>query len=68
MEVVLVVVKFLLQWLPVPAVVLPDIGLSIAVGLVLQWLVGSFRAWQVVIQHLQIVVRISCGRLPCWNR
>ena len=34
-EVVLVVAEVLLQRLPVPAMVLPDIGFSVAVGLVL---------------------------------
>ena len=42
MEVVLVVAEVLLQQRPVPAVVLPDIGLGVAVGIVLWGLGGSF--------------------------
>ena len=44
MEVVLMVVYVLLQQLPVPAVVLPDTALDIAVGIVLWGLAASFLA------------------------
>ena len=59
------VVEVLLLQLPVPPVALPDIGLSVAVGIVLWRLGGSFRACQVVLEYLQIVVRISGGGIPC---
>ena len=49
MQVVLVVAEVLLQWLPVPAVVLLDIGLGVAMGIVLGELGGSFPAVQVVL-------------------
>ena len=42
MGVVQVVVEVPLQWLPVPAVVLPDIGPGVAVGIVSAELKGSF--------------------------
>ena len=48
-EMVQVVVEVLLQQLSIPAVVLPDIGLSVPVGIVLWGLVGSFQALQVVL-------------------
>ena len=55
------VAEVLLRRLPAPAVVLPDIGLVMAVGIV-QWeLGGSFQAWQVGLRCVQIVVWISCG-------
>ena len=44
MGVGLVAVEVLLRQLPVPAVVLSDIGLSVAVGIVLWGLAGSFLA------------------------
>ena len=50
MEVVLVVAQVLLQQLPVLEVVLPDIEFGVAVRIVLGRLVGSFRAWQVILQ------------------
>ena len=62
--VVQVVAEVLLQRLPVPAVVLTNIGPSVAVGIVLGELGGSFPAWQVVLQFLQIVVRISGSGIP----
>ena len=49
MEVVLVVAEVLLQRLLVPAVVLLDIGLGVAMGIVLWGLGGVFQAWQVVL-------------------
>ena len=49
MRAVQVVAEVLLQRLPVPVVVLPDMGLGVAVGIVLRELVGSFPAWQVVL-------------------
>ena len=64
--VVQVVAEVLLQRLPVPAVVLPDIGPSVAVGIVLGELGGSFSAWQVVLRYLQIIVRISGAGIP-WS-
>ena len=45
MELVLVVAEVLLQLLPVPAVVLLDIGLGVALAIVLWGLGDSFRAW-----------------------
>ena len=48
-EVVQVVAEVLMQRLSVLTVVLPDIGLGIAVGIILVELVGSFPAWQVVL-------------------
>ena len=48
--VVQVVAEVLLQRLPVPAVVLPDIGPGMAVGIVLAELGGSFPVWQVVLR------------------
>ena len=63
MRVVQVVAAVLLQRLPVPAVVLPDIGLGVAVEIVLGELGGSFPAWQVVLRCLQIV-QISGGGIP----
>ena len=62
--VVQVLLEVLLQRLPVPAVVLPDFGPSVAVGIVLGELGGSFLAWQVVHHYLEIVVRISNGGIP----
>ena len=55
------VAEVLLQWLPVPAAVLPVIGPGVAVGIVLGELGGSFPTWQVVLRYLQIIVRISGG-------
>ena len=49
MGAVLVVAEVLLRWLLVLVVVPPDIGFSVAVGIVLWGLGGSFRAWQVVL-------------------
>ena len=59
--VVQVVAEVLLQRLPIPAVVLHDIGPGVAVGIVLRELGGSFPVWQVVLRYLQIVVRIPGG-------
>ena len=59
-----VVAEVLLQRLPVPAVVLPDIGPGMAMRIVLAELGGSFPVWQVVLRCLQIVVRISDGGIP----
>ena len=64
MGVVQVVAEVLLQRLPVPAVVLPDIGPGVAVGIVLEELGSSFPVWQVVLQYLQIVVPNSGGGIP----
>ena len=58
------VAEVLLQRLPVPAVVLPDIGLGVAVMIVLWELADSFLAWLVVLRYLQIVVPISGGGIP----
>ena len=63
-----VVAEVLQQRLPVPAVVLPDIGPDVAVGIVLDELGGSFLAWQVVARYLQIVVWISGGGIPSCYR
>ena len=62
--VVQVVAEVLLQRLPVPAVVLLDIGPGVGVGIVLGELGGSFPVWQVVLRYLQIVVWISVGGIP----
>ena len=59
------VAEVLRQRLPGPAVALPDIGPGVAVGIVLGERGGAFPAWQVVLQYLQIVVRISGGGIPC---
>ena len=59
--VVQVVAEVLLLCLPVPAVVLPNIGSGVAVGIVLGGLGGSFLVWQAVLRCLQIIVRISGG-------
>ena len=59
--VVQVVAEVLLQRLLVPTVVLPDIGLGVAVEIVLWQLGGSFPAWQVVFRYLQIDVPFSGG-------
>ena len=64
MGVIQVVAEVLLQRLPVPVVVLPDIGPGVAVVIVLGELGGSFPVWQVVRRYLQIVVRISGGVIP----
>ena len=48
----------------VPAVVLPDIGLGVAVGIVLLGLADSFLAWLVVLRYLRRVARISGGGIP----
>ena len=61
--VVQVVAEVLLQRLPVPAVVLPDIGPSVAVEIVLGELGGSFPACQVVLRYLQIVLWMSGGMI-----
>ena len=58
------VAEVLLQQLPVPVVVLLDIGLGMAVRLVLWQLVGLFQAWQVVIRYLQIIVLILGAGFP----
>ena len=63
-EVVQVVAEVLLLRLPVSAVVLPDIGSSVAMGIVLGELGVLFPIWQVVLPCLQIVVRISYGGIP----
>ena len=65
---VLVVAEVLLQRLPVPAVVVPDIGLRVAAGIVLLGRAGRFPAWLVVLRYLQSVVRISGGGIPCCCR
>ena len=57
MGVVLVVAEVLLMRLPVPAVVLPDIGLGVTVGIVLAELGGSFPAWQVVLDTCKSLFR-----------
>ena len=44
MEVVLVVAEVLLQQLLIPSVVLPDIGVAVAMGIVLWGLGGLFQA------------------------
>ena len=64
MGVVLVVVLTLQQQLLVLAAVLPDIVISVAVGIVLWGLGDSFPVWQVVLRYLQIVVCISGGGIP----
>ena len=64
MEVALVVAEVLLRQLPVPVVALLDTGLSVAAGIALWWLVGSFLAWLVVLRYLQTIVRISGGGIP----
>ena len=64
MGVALVVAEVLLMRLPVPAVVLPDIGLGVAVEIVLEELGDSFPAWQVGLRYSQIVVWISDGGIP----
>ena len=56
MELVVVVVEVHLHRLPVPAVVLHELVLGVAVGIVIWGLVGSFPAWQVVLGYLQIVL------------
>ena len=58
------VAEVLLQQLPVPAVAQHDIGLGVAVGIVLWGLGGSFQVWQVVLRYLQIVLQISSGGIP----
>ena len=63
-EVVQVVAEVLLLRLLLPAVVLPDIGSRVAVGIVLVELGGTFPIWQVVLRCLQIVVRNSDGGIP----
>ena len=62
------VVEVLLHRLPVPALVLPDIGPSVGMEIVLSGLEGSFQGWQVVLRYLQKVVRISEGGIPCCCR
>ena len=62
------VAEVLLQQLLVLVVLLPNIGLCAAVGIVLWGLGGSFQAWQVVLSYLQIVVWISSGRIQCCCR
>ena len=57
MGVALVVAEVLLMRLPVPAVVLPDIGPGMAVGIVLAELGGSFPAWQVVLDTCKSLFR-----------
>ena len=64
MEVVQVVAEVLLWQLPVPVVALPGTGLSVAVGIALWGLLGSFLAWLVVLRYLRSVVRISGGGIP----
>ena len=58
------VAEVLLLRLPVSAVVLPDIGSSVAMGIVLGELGDSFPIWQVVLRCLHIVVPISGGGIP----
>ena len=64
MGVVQVVAEVLLQQLPVLAVVLSHIGVTVAGWIVLWGLAGSFLAWLVVLRYLQSVVRISGGGIP----
>ena len=61
---VLVVPEVLLRKLLVPIVVLPDIGLSVAVGIALWGLAESFLVWLVVLQYFRNVACISGGGIP----
>ena len=67
-EMALGVAEVLLWQLPVPVVALPDIGLSVAAGIAIWGLVGSFLAWLVVLRYVQSIVRISGAGIPCGCR
>ena len=54
-EVVPVVAEVLLRRLPAPAVLLPDIELSVAMRIVLWGLGCSFQPWQVVLDTCKLL-------------
>ena len=54
----------LLRQVLVPVVALRDTGLSVAAGIALWGLVGSFLAWLIVLRYLRSVFQISGGGFP----